>query len=190
MFPKGGRVLYQRRVVLVFPRRFLEWGLACDHVEKDDADSENIGLAGLVRQLEVNLGAHVVDRADERLRVFVEVRCEDEIRNLQVEVVTGVDVEVFGLKVAMREALVLYRLQSVDELLEVVASDWLWQATCLREYDEKVRLVGWEHEISVHVTSEFNHAGVEALDDIRVVDDIENLFLVLGLIYLCLLLLV
>ena len=90
----------------------------------------------------------------------------------------------------MRKALVLYRLQTIDELLEVVASDWLWQAARLREHDEKVRLVGWEYEISVHVASEFNHAGIEALDDVRVIDDIENLFLVLGLIYLCLLLLV
>ena len=82
LFPKGSRVFYQRRVVLVLPRRFLEWGLACDHVEKNYTDGKNIGLTGFVRQLEVNLRAHVVYRADERLGVFVEVRCEDEIRNL------------------------------------------------------------------------------------------------------------
>ena len=118
------------------------------------------------------------------------MRGKDEIRDLQIEVVTGIDVQVLWLEIAMCEAFVLDGLKPVNQLLEVVARDWLRQATRLRKHHEKIRLVGREHKVGVHVAPEFNHSRVEALNNVWMVNDVEDLLLVLGLIYFCLLLLV
>ena len=82
-------------------------------------------------KLEVNLRAHVIDSANESLRVFIEVRGKDEVCYLQVKVVLGVDVEIFRLQISVRKTFVLDGLKTIHQLLEVVASDRLRQTACL-----------------------------------------------------------
>ena len=131
LLPKGCRVLDQCRIVLVLSCGFLEGGLSRNHVEQDDTNGEHICFTRLVRKLEVDLWAHVVDRTHEGLRVLVEVGREDKVSDFQVEIVGCVDIQVLGLEVAVGEAFVLDGLQAVNELLKVVPGYWLWQATCL-----------------------------------------------------------
>ena len=138
----------------------------------------------------MNLWTHVVDSADERLRVFIQVRGKDEIGDLQIEVVTRIDVQILWFKVPMSETFVLNSLKPIDQLFEVVASNWLRQTTCLGENNEQVGLVGREDEVGIRIAPEFNHASVETFDDVGVVDHVEDLLLIFGFIYLRLLFLV
>lgn len=132
LLPERGGVFNQGWIVFVFASCLLEGGLPSDHVEEDDTDGENVSLTRLVWQLEVDLGAHIVDSSDESLRILVEVGGEHEISNLQIEVVVSVDVKILRLEIPVGKTFVLNRLQSIDELLEVVAGDRLWQSTSLR----------------------------------------------------------
>ena len=45
-----------------------------------------------MRELKVNFGTHIVDRAHESLGILIEVGSEHEIGYLQVKVVTGIDI--------------------------------------------------------------------------------------------------
>ena len=87
----------------------------------------------------------------------------------------------------MCKALILYGLQACHQLLQVVPSDRLWESACLAEHHEQIGLVRWEHEVSVVLVLEVDHSRVQALDDIRMIEQIKNLLLVLGLIDLGLL---
>ena len=67
LLPESCRILNQSRIVLVLSSRLLERGLTCDHIEENDTDGEDVCLAWLVRQLEMDFGAHIVDCAHEGL---------------------------------------------------------------------------------------------------------------------------
>ena len=65
LLPEGRGVLNQRWVVFIFPCRFLERGLSSNRIEEDDSNSEDIGLARLMWELEVNFRTHIVYSANE-----------------------------------------------------------------------------------------------------------------------------
>ena len=138
----------------------------------------------------MNLRTHIIDSTNEGLGVFVEVRGKDKVSNLQVEVVAGVNIQILWFKIAMCKTLFLNGLKTVHKLLQVIACNRLRQATCLGEHDKEVGLICRKDEIGVHVSPEFDHAGIEALDYVRMVHDIENLLLVLCFVDLGLLLFV
>ena len=58
----------------------------------------------------------------------------------------------------MCESLVVYCLQALHELLQVIASDWLRKPSCFGQHDKQVCLIRRENEISVCVAAEVNYA--------------------------------
>jgi len=78
-----------------------------------------------MRELEVDLGAHIVNCADESFRILVEVRGKDEVRNLQIEIVLSINVQILRLQIAVSKAFVLDSLQAIHQLFEVVSSNRL-----------------------------------------------------------------
>ena len=67
LLPESGGVFNQGRIVLVLSRSLLEWSLTRNHIEEDYADSKDVCFTRLMRQLKMDLGTHVVDRAYESL---------------------------------------------------------------------------------------------------------------------------
>lgn len=130
----------------------------------------------------MDFGRHVVDGPHEGFRIFVQVRCEHKVSDFHVEVFFVVDKQIFRLQISVREPQVVNVLQPVNQLLEVIPGHWLLQAPCFAEHHEEVSLVRWEHKVRVEEASEEYAFRVETLNNIWVVHDRVDLFLILSFI--------
>ena len=138
-------------------------------------------------QLEMYLWRHVVYGSYEGLGVLIEARGEYEVSNLQIEVVIGVDVEILGFQVSMSKSFCLYGLKSIDELLEIVSCYRLRKPSSFAQDHKKIRLICRKDKISVIGSLELYQTRVQALYHIGMIDNLEHLSLILGLIDLSLL---
>jgi hypothetical protein len=80
--------------------------------------------------------------------------------------------------------------KSINDLLKVIPGYLLLQPSSLAQNHEQIRLVGWEHKVSIDEAFEDHFVCVETFDHIRVFDLSEDLLLVLCLIDLAVELLV
>ena len=87
----------------------------------------------------------------------------------------------------MCETFVLDGLQTIDQLSEVVACNWFWKSASFAKHYKEVSLICREDEICVVCSFKLYQTCVKALYHVRVIDHIENLFLVFRLINFCLL---
>lgn len=110
---------------MVFIGGLLERCLTGNHVEQNYADSENVCLAWLVLHLEMNLRGHVIDRAYEGLGILFKRGSEHKVRNLDRVVVVGINKQILWFKVAVREPTIVDLRKPIDDLLQVVACNFL-----------------------------------------------------------------
>lgn len=98
LLPEGLRVVLDKHeVVLVFVGCLLEGGLPRDHIEQNHPQSKDVCFPRLVEHFKVDLGGHVVYRAHKSFAIFIQVTCEDEVRNFHVKLLLFVNKQVLWL---------------------------------------------------------------------------------------------
>ena len=146
--------------------------------EKNDGRSENVDAGSLVGLAQVDLGSHVRGSAELGLEKAGAVSAahgggETQIRDLQGEVL--VEEQVLGFEVTMCVAVAVHVAEAFEELLEVVASLILGEATA--EGDEVEELTAADQLKHDELDSLLTLLGVSLLafanfheaDDVRVV---------------------
>ena len=109
--------------------RLAERELRGDHREEKDANGEEVCRRASVAVIALDdLRCHVPLSSDNALLQSVAVLARDwaskaEVSDLEVEV--GVEQQILGLQVAMSDALKVAVVETLEQLLDVVARDWL-----------------------------------------------------------------
>lgn len=137
----AGAVCGDQLVVGVLHVGHVEGWVASVHDEEDDAEGEEVDHLGLVGLLGVDLGRHEAQRAhdapvDARPVAPLHGAREPEVHNLHV--VELIKEDVLAFKVAMSETTRVDVVDRLDELLCVVAADFLTERARVRYVVKKL----------------------------------------------------
>ena len=123
---------------------FVEGDGSGAHDEEDDCDSEHVVFRGDIALTCMHLWRHVSRSAlvaSGKTRVFMArgLDCEAEVDDFQLSVL--IEHEIFGLEIAMGDAVAVHVEYSLEELLEVVAAGRLIECTSVGDVIEELTAI-------------------------------------------------